>query len=286
MPRRRRCARLLVDLPTRTSSTWKEIVPEFKYDPKMPFFDMLVPTVDTVRSPSCFEQSSEAKPTLLFTGHSGVGKSVLAQRVLSQARRGRQVGALHLLLAQTSAARTQETIESKLEKKKKTLLGPPPGKRMVMFVDDVNMPALETYGASPPVELLRQFLDFRGFYDRHKLFWKEIVDDVRHLRACGPPGGGRNSLTPRFVRHHTCRGDDAAVSGGDEAHLPFIIVDGFLELNGRRHHGLGKPIVEASVDLFFAVPRPQADPRQVALHVQPARRVQGRPGRADDEADG
>jgi dynein heavy chain len=92
------------------------------------------------------------------------------------------------------------TIESKLEKKRKNLLGAPSGKKVVVFVDDVNMPFVETYGAQPPIELLRQFLDFKGFYDRDKLFWKEIVD-VLMFAGAAPPGGGRSVVTPRFTRH-------------------------------------------------------------------------------------
>lgn len=131
----------------------------------------------------------------------GVGKSVVAKSVLNKLyNTGNFVPITINFSAQTSSARTQEILEGKLERRKKTLLGAPLGKKVILFVDDVNMPKLETYGAQPPVELLRQFLDYGGLYDREKLFWKDIKDVIISA-ACAPPGGGRNPLTPRFVRH-------------------------------------------------------------------------------------
>ncbi|XP_046331899.2 dynein axonemal heavy chain 6-like [Haliotis rufescens] len=190
-----------MDFETRRMDSWEKIVPQFKYNKDMSFFEMLVPTVDTVRFGYLLEKLLSVKRSVLYTGGTGVGKSVIARGLLNTiSERQNYVPVFINFSAQTSSARTQEMIEGKLEKRRKTVLGAPIGKRVVFFIDDLNMPKLDTYGSQPPIELLRQYQDFGGFYDREKLFWKDI-QDVTLSAACAPPGGGRNLVTPRLVRH-------------------------------------------------------------------------------------
>ncbi|KTF76182.1 hypothetical protein cypCar_00045330 [Cyprinus carpio] len=162
---------------------WEKIIPCFSYNSEMPFFEMLVPTTDTVRYGYLMEKLLSVNHSVLFTGITGVGKSVVARALLNSVQEKAGYVPVYInFSAQTSSARTQEIIESKLEKKRKNILGAPANKKIVVFVDDLNMPKLDSYGSQPPIELLRQFQDFHGFYDREKFFWKEIHVSNIHIK--------------------------------------------------------------------------------------------------------
>lgn len=42
------------------------------------------------------------------------------------------------------------------------------GKQMLTFMDDLNMPAKDTFGSQPALELIRQWIDYGFWYDRQK----------------------------------------------------------------------------------------------------------------------
>nr|XP_035128016.2 dynein axonemal heavy chain 6 isoform X3 [Callithrix jacchus] len=238
-----------MDFDTKRLDPWERIIPTFKYNRDVPFFEMLVPTTDTVRYGYLMEKLLAVKHSVLFTGITGVGKSVITKGLLNKIQESAGYVPVYLnFSAQTSSARTQEIIESKLERKRKNILGAPGNKRIIIFVDDLNMPRLDRYGSQPPIELLRQYQDFGGFYDRNKLFWKEI-QDVTIVSACAPPGGGRNPVTPRFIRHFSM----LCLPMPSEHSLKQIfqaILNGFLSDFPPAVKQTASSIVEASVEIY------------------------------------
>ncbi|KAI5075577.1 hypothetical protein GOP47_0009653 [Adiantum capillus-veneris] len=233
-------------------SPWEELVPGFTYTPGAPFFTLMVPTIDSTRMSFLVEVCLEVQRSILFQGVSGVGKSAIVLDLLKRLQESKDIMPIVLnFSAQTTSIATQEALEGKLEKKRKTKLGAPVGKRIACFVDDVNMPAKERYGAQPPIELLRQFQDFQGFYDRKLLFWKDI-EDMTLLAACAPPGGGRNEVSPRFFRHFSM----VCVQPPSEQCLRTIfggIFGGFLQLFPSECKTFLKPVVESTIEVYMRI---------------------------------
>lgn len=71
----------------------------------------------------------------------------------------------------------QNNIESVVEKRSREVFGPPPGKKLIVFIDDMNMPMVDTYGTQQPIALLKLLFERGGFYDRGRdLNWKYMKD--------------------------------------------------------------------------------------------------------------
>ena len=232
---------------------WMNGAPDFKPAPDAEFNALVVPTADTVRYTFLVDLSVTNGHPVLLTGPTGTGKSAYVKSYLMGLDSAKWTSMFFVFSAQTSANQTQDIIDGKLDKRRKGVFGPPLGKKAVVFIDDLNMPALEKYGAQPPIELLRQGMDFGGWYDRKELVMRRLVD-VQFVAACGPPGGGRNDVTNRYLRHYhvvaTAEFSDAVL-----ARIFTCILDWWM---GARGYGAPitqrkAPLVAASIEIYRTV---------------------------------
>jgi dynein heavy chain len=63
----------------------------------------------------------------------------------------------------SDAPSLQVILEQPLEKKSGVRYGPPGSRRLVYFVDDMNMPFVDKYDTQSAIELLRQMIDYHGW---------------------------------------------------------------------------------------------------------------------------
>lgn len=101
--------------------------------------------------------------------------------------------------SRTTSLDVQRNLEANIEKRTKDTFGPQLGKRLLIFIDDMNMPQVDPYGTQQPIALLKLLIDRHGCYDRSKeLHWKQMKD-MGYIAAMGKPGGGRHAVDPRFI---------------------------------------------------------------------------------------
>ena len=178
----------------------------FKYTKGMPFSSIYVPTIDSLRYSFILETLLNLRSNVYVTGETGTGKTAIIQNIIKKFNTTEEWTFIRMnFSAQTSSKEIQSGIENKLEQERgKKYLWGQGGKKCLIYIDDINMPEPNEWGAHPPIELLRQYLDQGGWYNRPApaFFWKHI-SNTNMVVAGGPPFGGRSLLTDRFTRHFT-----------------------------------------------------------------------------------
>uniref|UniRef100_F6YZ23 Dynein axonemal heavy chain 2 n=1 Tax=Monodelphis domestica TaxID=13616 RepID=F6YZ23_MONDO len=187
-----------VDPKMKNWISFEEKLPKsWRYPPNAPFYKIMVPTVDTVRYNHLVSALVSSQNPILLVGPVGTGKTSIAQSVLQTLPTSQWAVLTVNMSAQTTSNNVQNIIESRVEKRTKGVYVPFGGKSMITFMDDLNMPAKDTFGSQPPLELLRLWIDYGFWYDRGKQTIK-YIKDMFLMAAMGPPGGGRTVISSRL----------------------------------------------------------------------------------------
>lgn len=186
-----------VDKETKQFLPWNNLVQGYELDIEIPLQQTLVPTAETTRLRWFMDQLIERKHPVMLIGSAGSGKSVIVQDKLNSLSDRYAVTNVPFNFYTTSEM-LQKILEKPLEKQGRQF-GPPKNKFMIYFVDDMNMPEVDAYGTVAPHTLIRQFMNYKHWYDRMKLTLKEIKDC--QFVSCMNPTAGSFTIDPRLQRH-------------------------------------------------------------------------------------
>ncbi|XP_021242638.1 dynein heavy chain 5, axonemal-like isoform X6 [Numida meleagris] len=153
---------------------WSKKVPEYIYpkDSVPEYTSILVPNVDSVQTNFLMHTIMKQGKAVLLIGEQGTGKTVMIKDYMSKYDPDVHLTKRLNFSSATLPNMFQRSIESYVDKRMGTTYGPPAGKKMTVFIDDINMPVINEWG-------------------------DQFVAAMIH------PGGGRNDIPQRLKRQFT-----------------------------------------------------------------------------------
>ncbi|KAG5316099.1 DYH5 protein, partial [Acromyrmex insinuator] len=185
-----------------TWDTWTSMVTNYVYpEYSTPdYSNVLVPIPDNVRIQYLIDLIGRQDKAVLLIGEQGSAKTVMMKSYMKKSNPDTTLSRSFNFSSATSPYQFQKTIESYVEKRLGSTFGPAGGKKMLVFVDDINLPQINEWGDQITNEIVRQVMDMKGFYSLEKPGDFTAIVDVTFLAAMCQPGGGRNDIPSRLKR--------------------------------------------------------------------------------------
>ena len=125
------------DVASRRWEKWQTLVPSYVEPSPFKFFEVMVPTTDSVLYSSMLKMLAPSRP-ILFVGESGTAKTTVIQKYLSNLS---PTGFNKLNVnfsSRTTSADVQTNIEANVDKRSGSTYGPQAGKKLILFIDGMN----------------------------------------------------------------------------------------------------------------------------------------------------
>ncbi|KAM6087603.1 LOW QUALITY PROTEIN: dynein axonemal heavy chain 11 [Chlamydotis macqueenii] len=183
-----------LDPETRKFLSWVDKVPSPNVDSDAPLQAIFVYTFENAHLKYFIDLLLRKGKPVMLVGNARVGKTVFVGDRLAALSEDK-----HDYCYYTTSAVLRKMLERKLEKKAGHNYGQVGNKKLIYFIDDLNMPEVDRYGTVQPHALIQQHIDYRHWYDRQKLTIKEIHNC--HYIACVNPTAGSFTINPSLQRH-------------------------------------------------------------------------------------
>jgi len=155
------------------------------------FMALNVETVDSKRTKYLIDVLMRRGRNVMLVGTAGTGKTATINKYLNGLDKDTD-GLLSYSIVMsyfTDSAKLQVDLELPIDKRAGRMFGPPTGKKLIYFIDDLNLPYIETYGTQNSIALLTQLLQHGTIFDRADLGFRKEIVDVQIITAMNPTSG-------------------------------------------------------------------------------------------------